>query len=179
MQVHRLDDATAARLAAADLTYDRSATPLLGAARGVRRFERSARLTRTDLDGTAADLLAWRLQAAAGLRVRASDVPLRVGTVVLLGLGPRWLRIEAPCRVVALVDEPTRRGFVYGTLPGHPECGEESFVVEEDDEGLRVTVAATSRPATLLARLGGPVTHRVQDAMTARYLRVLDGVGGR
>lgn len=179
MQVHRLDDATTARLAAADLTYDRSVTPLLGPSPGVRRFERSARLTRTDLDGAAADLLAWRLQAAAGLRVRASEVPLRVGTVVLLGLGPRWLRIEAPCRVVAVVDEPDRRGFVYGTLPGHPECGEESFVIDLRPDGLWITVTATSRPATALARLGGPVTHRVQDAMTARYLRVLDGVGDR
>jgi uncharacterized protein (UPF0548 family) len=43
------------------------------------------------------------------------------GTDVLAHLGP----IRVPCRVVYVLDEPERRGFAYGTLPGHPESGEE------------------------------------------------------
>lgn len=74
-----------------------------------------------------------------------------------LGLGP--ISVRAPVRVVYLIDEPTRTGFAYGTLPGHPESGEEAFVVQLQDSGV-VTfgITAFSRPATTLARLGGPLT---------------------
>jgi len=56
--------------------------------------------------------------------------PLPVGTVVLRrwGLGPLSLRI--PCRVLEVVDEPERQGLGYGTLPGHPETGQESSLLE-------------------------------------------------
>ncbi len=77
--------------------------------------------------------------------------------------------------MVAVVDEPDRRGFSYGTLPGHPECGEEEFLLERAADGsLRLTVTASSRPATVLARAGGPVTGLVQRVMTRRYLRAPD-----
>jgi uncharacterized protein (UPF0548 family) len=71
-----------------------------------------------------------------------------------------------------VIEEPDRRGFVYGTLPGHPESGEESFVlVRQSDGAVIFTVEATSRPASLLARLGGPVTRWVQAVATDRYLK--------
>jgi uncharacterized protein (UPF0548 family) len=93
-----------------------------------------------------------------------------------LGAGPVALRI--PCRVVDVVDEPDRRGFVYGTLPGHPECGEESFVLERRPDGaIAFTVAAFSRPATLLARIGGPAARGMQRFMTGRYLAAPDRLG--
>lgn len=65
-------------------------------------------------------------------------------------------------------------GFAYGTLPGHPETGEEAFVVERNGEGdVRFTITAFSRPRALLARLGGPVTKAVKARATRRYLRGL------
>ncbi len=92
-----------------------------------------------------------------------------------LGIGRAGLRI--PCRVVAVIDEPDRQGFSYGTLPGHPECGEELFVVERQPDGtLEFVVTAFSRPASLLARAGGPATRWAQRAMTDRYLRALDQI---
>ena len=51
-----------------------------------------------------------------------------MGSEVIVHLGP----VRAPCRVVYVVDEPDRRGFAYGTLPGHAESGEERFVVRYD-----------------------------------------------
>src|SRR5690625_283244 len=83
----------------------------------------SARLRGTSLETAAADLLAWRMHARSGLRVRASDVPLREGTAVVLRLGLGPISFSAPCRVLELTHEPTRSGFAYGTLPGHPESG--------------------------------------------------------
>lgn len=164
-----LDPARAERLRAAPLTYERPGTPA-----GFAHFSRSVALRRGDLDGAAADLLGWRVHERSGLVVRASG-PAEEGTVVEMRLGAGPASVRIPCRVVAVVDEPGRRGFSYGTLPGHPECGEEEFLLERTADGsLRFTVSAFSRPATRLARAGGPVTGLVQRWMTRRYLRAPD-----
>jgi len=76
--------------------------------------------------------------------------------------------------VVHVVDEPGRRGFSYGTLPGHPEAREESFVVRlSDDDVVTLTIHAFSRPASLLTRAAGPAGRLVQSWQTTRYLRAL------
>ncbi len=59
-------------------------------------------------------------------------------------IGP--VRMTAPTRVVYVVDEPDRRGFAYGTLPGHPESGEELFLVERVGDETWAEVRAFSRP---------------------------------
>ena len=77
-----------------------------------------------------------------------------------------------PVRVVRVVDEPGRRGFAYGTLPGHPERGEESFVVQLADDGtVFFHLRAFSRPARWFTRLGDPVSRRAQTMIAERYLR--------
>lgn len=64
---------------------------------------------------------------------------------------------------------------MYGTLPGHPEAGQEQFLLEHlDDERISLTIEAYSRPASTLAKLGGPISGAAQDLMTRRYLRALD-----
>jgi uncharacterized protein (UPF0548 family) len=119
-------------------------------------------------------VMTWGVQRGAGLLVvPGSRVSVGAENRIGLRLGP--LRTWAPCRVVYVVDEPDRRGFAYGTLTGHPERGEESFVVTIDDEGtVRFHITAFSRPARWFARLGGPVTRLVQRRVTWRYL---DAVG--
>ena len=80
-------------------------------------------------------VLDWRLHAGMHVRPRADRARAEPGARVTVRLGltrPGWLGISAPCEVVWAVDEPRRRGFAYGTLPGHPECGEEVFLVEWD-----------------------------------------------
>ena len=58
---------------------------------------------------------------------------------------------KVPARVVYVVDEPLRKGFAYGTLPGHPESGEEAFIVEyRDDDSVWLTIRAFSRPSSWL-----------------------------
>jgi uncharacterized protein (UPF0548 family) len=119
-------------------------------------------------------VLRWQVLARAGLGVRASSPVVVVGAVSVtrLGIGPFGVR--APCRVVYVLDEPRRKGFGYGTLPGHPESGEESFIVEwQADDSVVLHVAAFSRPANLLTRLAGPVTRLAQEHVTSRYLRAL------
>lgn len=175
MAVRYLDDVRAARLRSADYTYGPVGQTACGPPSGFDWFQRSATLTRRDFETAAADLFMWRLHERAGLRVWASDAPLRADTVVLmrLGAGPASLRI--PCRVAYVVDEPGLRGFAYDTLPGHPEAGEERFVLRQHDDGsIELTISGFSRPASRLAKIGGPVSRRVQNFMTGRYLRALD-----
>lgn len=121
-------------------------------------------------------LMSWQMHRRAGLRVDTTTTDVRLGATVLLGLGVGPLRLHAPCRVVLIVDEPRRRGFAYGTLQGHPESGEELFEVDlEESDRVRFTITAFSRPATWLSRLGGPVSRRVQDVITDRYVVALAG----
>ena len=86
--------------------------------------------------------------------------------------------IDAPVRVVYVIDEPDRVGFAYGTMAGHPASGEESFIVDKrDDDSVWLTVRAFSRPSTWLYRLGWPLVRRQQSKITARYLRALHPIG--
>jgi uncharacterized protein (UPF0548 family) len=126
---------------------------------------------RPRFDGAAAKVLGWGMLRGAGVRVEASSEVAAVGSEVLVGLGP----LRAPCRVVYVIDEQNRRGFAYGTLPGHPESGEELFAVRYDPStgDVHAEVVAFSRYATWWSRLGSPVTALAQRVITARYLTAL------
>jgi uncharacterized protein (UPF0548 family) len=118
-----------------------------------------------------AAVFAWGAQRALGLRVRATGPASEPGTVVVLTAGLRRLGYDIPCRVVWAQTSGPEQGFGYGTLPGHPESGEEAFVVEQQDDGaVLFRTRVFSRPATRLARLGGPVSRRVQHAALRRYV---------
>jgi uncharacterized protein (UPF0548 family) len=121
-------------------------------------------------------LLQWAPQRGAGIRVFPGD-PVAAGEAFVLALrfpGAGWA--VAPGRVVYLLDEPDRVGFAYGTLPGHPERGEEAFVVARDGGRLRFEVLAFSRPHDSLARLGRPVARALQVRTLQQYLRTMEAV---
>lgn len=83
---------------------------------------------------------------------------------------------KVPARVVYVIDEPLRKGFAYGTLPGHPETGEEAFIVEyRDDDSVWLTIRAFSRPSSWIFWLGYPLVRLMQAIYTARYERALSG----
>ncbi len=111
----------------------------------------------------------WGMQRGSGLRVQASSEVAVVDAVVLVRMG----FLPAPCRVVYTIDEPDIRGFAYGTLPGHPESGEERFVVRRDPDTSAVfaEVSAFSRPATWWSKAGGPLVSVAQRVIAKRYLR--------
>lgn len=96
------------------------------------------------------------------------------GETVLLHVAP-WPR-DIPARVVWVVDERNRRGFAYGTLPGHPECGEEAFIVERRaDDSVWLTIRSFSRPANRWWWAVYPALRLVQWAMNTRYEKALTG----
>ena len=127
---------------------------------------------RDRFEEAAGALLGWNMHRRAGLSVRASGESVSEGAVAVLRLGRGPIGVHAPVRVVYVVGEPRRKGFAYGTLPGHPESGEEAFTVELHDGGeVTFTISAFSRPSTLLARAGAPISRMVQERVTNRYLR--------
>jgi uncharacterized protein (UPF0548 family) len=92
------------------------------------------------------------------------DTPIKAGEVVAVMarvVGLWWLNA---CRIVYVVEEADKFGFVYGTLPGHAESGEERFLIGWDRATGWVwyDLLAFSRPRHPLARLGYPWTRRVQ-----------------
>jgi uncharacterized protein (UPF0548 family) len=122
----------------------------------------------------AAALSSWRMHQDAGLSVIYSGGSAASGVVVVLGAGWGPLRLRIPCRVVYTIDEADCRGFAYGTLPGHPESGEEAFMITAGDTGeVRIGIRAFSRPASLVARVGGPISRMAQQYVTDRYVSAI------
>jgi uncharacterized protein (UPF0548 family) len=174
--VSLLDAATVASLVDEPFTYAEVGQTRGPAPVGFESFTRSATLpVGADFRSAARALFGWQVQARAGLQVAASSMTVEPAAVVIMRLGLGRLSLRIPCRVVYVIDEPLQVGFAYGTLPGHPESGEESFVLRHDaDDRVRLIITAFSRPSTRLAKLGGPASRRFQHAMTSRYLRALD-----
>ena len=102
------------------------------------------------------------------------DVPLEVGETVLILLGTNLFAVVAPCRVVQIVDLPQRFAFAYGTLPHHPEIGEEMFEVRIGDDGqVNFNIRAFSRAGLPSVRSLGPLARKVQARTTKKYLTSL------
>ena len=164
-------------LGARSLTYDE-----VGATRGELPPD-ADRQRRTRIVGTgetafrraASAVLSWQVHRRAGLRLQATHPVVVEGCDVVSRLGVGRLAVAFPCRVVWVEHGERRAGFAYGTLPGHPVRGEEAFVVTWDDDDLvRFTITAFSRPASRVTRALAPVVRLAQRRATDRYLRTLD-----
>ena len=103
-----------------------------------------------------------------------SDARVERDQVVLITIKIGPFDVMAPCRIVDVVDEASRYAFAYGTLPSHPECGEELFDVTLSDDGtVTFTVTAFSKPATFLPKVGALIARLVQLRATRRFLDAL------
>ena len=160
-------------LAGAPLTYPDVGATGATMPPGYRQVRASRRIGtgRARFDQAAESVLRYGMLRGAGLRVSATAEVAQPGADVLGRLGP----FAAPCRVIYVIDEPDRRGFAYGSLPGHAVQGEELFAVRYDpaDDGVYAEVAAFSRPAAWWSRLGAPILGLAQKVVTARYLRAV------
>ena len=164
------------QLRAADLSYlERGATQGDMPA-GYRHIRRQATLGKglSRFQDASNLLLRWDMHRRAGIRVQPSQSSVADGSVAIHRLGIGRAAIQAPVRVVYVIDEPHRKGFAYGTLKGHPESGEESFVIDLHDEGtVTFTITAFSRPSWWITQATAPVGRAVQNWVTNRYLRSL------
>lgn len=159
--------------AAAAPTYTEVGATLGGAGPpGYHALRRGTSLGGSDTFAPATTCLrGWAAHHGAGVRTVPPTPLLDVGGTVLVVVSPLPLvTVVAPCRIVAVVDEPDRFGFAYGTLPGHPEVGEEAFVVTRDGDATRFDVIAFSRPADRLGQVTAPLGRFLQRRYTDRYV---------
>jgi uncharacterized protein (UPF0548 family) len=164
-------------LTQAQPTYERTGATLVGELpSGFRHDRYQAVLGKGEVtyQRAAEGLRAWQAHCQHGLRVVPIATEIRVGSTVLVLLGSHRLAIAAPCRVVGVIDEPSRWGFAYGSLPGHPEQGEEAFVTSIAEDGsVTFEITSFSRPADSILRLSGPVGRALQQVGSYGYLRAL------
>lgn len=110
----------------------------------------------------------WRMFPREVAEVYWPEVPIVAGSAVgvLYWAAPARLWLLCPARIIFVNDSAAERshpqteqfGFAYGTLPGHPERGEERFLIEWNraDDSVWYDLLAVSQPAHWLARLGYP-----------------------
>ncbi|GAB6897022.1 DUF1990 family protein [Kineosporia succinea] len=142
---------------------------------GYRDFERTVRLGDGDeyWETASRALLAWGVKTRSGFSVQPPE-PVKTGRGywLIARLGP--LRVREPVRVVAVVDRPDRRGFAYGTRPGHPVSGEEAFVLHRHDDGsVWLTLRSLTRAPDGAWRLAFPIALLAQRVYRWRYRRAL------
>lgn len=145
--------------------------------RGYRKLLRQGVIGTAGRFGTAAEeVLDWQVQRRSGIAAladsgddapRASEGLEGVVRVPVLGAV-----VSAPFRVTRVIREPDRVGFAYGTLRGHPEVGEEAFLVRRIGTETVFELRALSRPAFPYS-LAAPVGLLLQQRFTDRYLAAL------
>ena len=106
----------------------------------------------------------WKMFELDWIELFPTRPSVQVGTaaaVVVRHLGFWSVNIS---RVIYVIDEPSRYGFAYGTLPCHAEEGEERFLVEHDlnTDEVWYDLYAFSRPKHPLARIGQPIARHLQ-----------------
>lgn len=118
-----------------------------------------------------AALKKWEQFNLGWVTIVPPDTPIVVGQTVAVRAYTFGFWSLSATRIVYLIDEagPVQRfGFAYGTLRDHVECGEERFTIERlEDDSVWYDIYAFSRPQHALARLGSPLTRRLQQ----RFIR--------
>lgn len=114
-------------------------------------------------------VMTFGAQRGAGLRPQSTAPRAALAVDLLSRLGP----VPVPCRVVWVVEGPSRSGFGYGTLAGHVESGEEGFLVELRGDEVYAVIRAYSVPAHWLTRAVSPVLPRLQRVAALGYVRAL------
>lgn len=166
----RLDEglAAASRLA---VTYDHVGSTLDPA---VACHTRTVELGRNTFDAAVDGLKAWVCHRGIGATVHPEGAPIAEGSTILVVLRVGRVRLLVPNRIVAVVNEPDRYGFAYGTLRGHPEHGEEAFLVERHANGrTTATIRVAAKGDWLIARLASPLVRCLQRTALDRYLAAL------
>ena len=116
-------------------------------------------------------LQTWQAHRHVGAILTPAQPQIAVGADLVVAMRLGHASVVVPCRIVSVIETDGSYGFAYGTLPGHPERGEEAFhVVRTHDDEVTFEVVAFSRPSAPLARLGGPITRLMQARITRGYL---------
>lgn len=130
-------------------------------------------------DRCAEELLHWEVKIRSGFDIGLAQTGAGIPRVeagqeptIFVRLGP--FRLPEPARVITVFESETRRGFTYGTKPGHPITGEESFIlIHTPDDRVFLVLRSVSRAGMGIWRLGEPVVRLAQIIYRRRYARAL------
>jgi uncharacterized protein (UPF0548 family) len=113
----------------------------------------------------------WASHTAAGVKPYV-NIPIEVGGTALFVARLAIVELRIACRIVSVIDEANRFGFSYGTLPCHPEIGEERFIVERnlETDSVEMRIDVFWKPGHWLSTLSGPIAPLLQHRYTNRYL---------
>lgn len=109
----------------------------------------------------------WKMFDMPWVELCWPDTQIEVGSTVAILVRHFGLWSLNAARIVYVIEESgdiDRFGFAYGTLTEHAECGEECFSVEfhHDTGEVWYDLFAFSKPNHVLARLGYPLSRRLQ-----------------
>jgi uncharacterized protein (UPF0548 family) len=113
-------------------------------------------------------LRGWKMFDLGWLSLCWPDAEIEAGTTVAVLARHFGFWSLHPARIVFLVDDVAaqmrRSGFAYGTLRGHGESGEETFIIEWHyaDDSVWYDLRSFSRPGQLLTTLGYPIARALQ-----------------
>ena len=147
---------------------------------GYRCYEAAHPVGRGDdvFERSAEELLTWQVKTRSGFDVVMDRKPgparVAVGQrpTIRVRLGP--VRLPEPARVVAVIEEESRRGFTYATEPGHPVTGEETFLVVKNPDGrVFLLLRSASAPGLGIWRFADPLVRLAQIVYRRRYARAL------
>lgn len=125
---------------------------------GEEQFERAKRAIRE-----------WKMFDIPWVELFWPSTPIREDQDVAILIRHLGFYSLNAARIVYTIDKWDYFGFAYGTLEDHGETGEERFTVRFDHKTGDVIydIYAFSRPNHSLARLGYPITRRLQRAFAA------------
>ena len=108
----------------------------------------------------------WKMFDLGWVELISSETPIETGQNVAILVSHFGFYSLNAARIVYTIDEPTRFGFAYGTLTEHGEIGEERCSIEYHTDSGEVwyDILAFSRPASLLAKIGYPISRSLQKA---------------
>ena len=96
------------------------------------------------------------------------------GTTITVEGRVKGLSADGELRVIFAIEEPRRVGFALGTVDGSKVSGEESFMIDwNDNDEVWFTVRAFDRPVALLYRMLPALTRRRRRELFTRYLRAI------
>jgi uncharacterized protein (UPF0548 family) len=124
-------------------------------------------------------LRSWKMFDLGWVSICWPDARIEVGTTVAALARHLGFWSLHPARIVFLVDDVDARmrrsGFAYGTLQGHGERGEETFIIEwlHADDSVWYDLRSFSRPGQLLTTLGYPIARMLQKRFARESTRTM------
>ena len=117
----------------------------------------------------------WEPFRLGWLEVVPDRPPIRLGTTVGVLVHHLGFWSLNASRIVTVIDEPARFGFVYRTLGDHALDGDERFTVARGSGhgAIAYEILARSRPRHALTRVGHPLVRRLQRRFARDSMRVM------